>query len=395
MRKRGGAICPASFLAVHLVAAAAWLVVAGMAIADRRALRPMRRRRKFEEHDALSIIVPARNEAKNIAGWLFDARQQRVRDLQIIVVDDDSQDQTFAAAVSAARGDQRVEVVQGSPPPAGWIGKPWAAYVGARRARGTWLLFSDADMRMQPEALPSALQAARLLDADALSATSTLECGTFWERQIMPVIASVIFSAMPVFAIHDERLPTALLAGGFMLVRAPAYWLAGGHAAVRASIAEDRDLAERLKGFGYRIRMLDGSELIRVRMYQGFGEMWRGWRKNFYEGVRRNGFGAGIAILGYLAMLVLPIPTLVGAAVARTRGPLSRQTSILAAASAVSVAATVLVRLIRDPAVGLQTTATSILLTPASGIFAAAVMAASAWRILSGRGQVWKDRTIA
>ena len=68
---------------------------------------------------------------------------------------------------------------------------------------------------------------------------------------------------------------------------------------------------------------------------------------------------------------------------------------MLAAASAVSVAATVLVRLIRDPAVGLQTTATSILLTPASGIFAAAVMAASAWRILSGRGQVWKDRTIA
>ena len=218
-----------------------------------------------------------------------------MRDLQIIVVDDDSQDQTFAAAVSAARGDQRVEVVQGSPPPAGWIGKPWAAYLGARRARGTWLLFSDADMRMQPEALPSALQAARLLDADALSATSTLECGTFWERQIMPVIASVIFSAMPVFAIHDERLPTALLAGGFMLVRAPAYWLVGGHAAVRASIAEDRDLAERFKGFGYRIRMLDGSELIRVRMYQGFGEMWRGWRKNFYEGVRRNGFGAGIA----------------------------------------------------------------------------------------------------
>lgn len=348
----------------------------------------------FKESDAVTMIVPARNEAHNIAAWLADARRQEVRNLQIIVVDDDSQDETFAAAVSASEGDQRVEVVKGSAPPKGWIGKPWAAHVGAGLARGTWLLFSDADMRMQPATLPSALQCAKALHADAFSATSTLLCGTFWERQIMPTIASLIFSAIPVFAIHDERFPTALLAGGFMLVRASAYWLVGGHAAVRASIAEDRDLAERLKSFGYRLRMLNGSDLMRVRMYRGFGELWRGWRKNFYEGVRRNRFGAGIAVVGCVAMLVLPIPTLAALAVQRTRGPLSPRQSMLAAASAVSTVATLLVRLIRDPAIGMRTTTTSVLLTPVAGAFAAAVMAASAWRILSGRGQVWKGRTI-
>jgi chlorobactene glucosyltransferase len=369
-------------------------VVAGTALADRRALRRLPLTPSFDENDVVSMIVPARNEASNITAWLADARRQRVRDLQIIVVDDDSQDETFALALRAAQEDQRVEVLHGSPPPAGWIGKSWAAQIGARQARGSWLLFSDADMRMRPEALPSALQAARALGADALSATSTLVCGTFWERQIMPAIALLIFSAIPVFAIHDERLPTALLAGGFMLVRAPAYWLVGGHAAVAASIAEDRDLAERLKSFGYRIRMLDGSELMRVRMYRGLSEMWEGWRKNFYEGVRRNCLGAGIAVLGCLAMLVLPMPTLAVLWVQRTRGPLSRRKCMLAAASAVSVAATVLVRLIRDPAVGIKTTATSVLLTPAAGAFTATVMAASAWRILSGRGQVWKGRTI-
>lgn len=370
------------------------MVVAAIALADKRIVRRMGVSRAFEEHDSVSMIVPARNEAHTIASWLADARQQRVRKLQIIVVDDDSQDETFDAAITAAQGDRRVEVVRAKTPPTGWAGKPWAAYVGARRARANWLLFSDADMRMQPEALPSALQALRALDADALSATITLQCPSFLERSIMPTIATLILSAIPVSATNDDRLPMALMAGGFMLVPAAPYWLVGGHAAVRASIAEDRDLAERLKAFGYRIRMLDGSELVRVRMYESFSDMWRGWRKNFYEGVRRNPYLASIVVLGSIAMLVLPIPTLAFLTLERLRGPLSRPKCMLAAASAACVAATILVRMLRDPAFGIKTTAASILSTPVAGAFVAAVMTASAWRNISGQGQVWKGRTI-
>lgn len=340
------------------------------------------------------MIVPARNEARNIAAWLVDARRQRVRSLQILVIDDDSREGTFEVASAAAEGDARVEVVRCSPPPAGWIGKPWAAHVGAAKARGAWLLFSDADVRMDPEALPSALVAAQALQADALSLTPTLECGTFWERHIMPAIASIIFSAIPVSATHDERLPTALLAGGFLLVHASAYALVGGHAAVRSSIAEDRDLAERLKAFGYRIRMLDGSAVLRVRMYHGLGEMWRGWRKNFYEGVRRNPIGAGVVVLGCVVLLVLPMPLLAWLGLQRLFGQRARYANALLAACAVSAASTALVRLVRDPAIGVKTDIPSILLTPLAGAFAAAVMAASAWRIISGRGQEWKGRTI-
>jgi chlorobactene glucosyltransferase len=392
-RKRGARLGRASFF-VGFLAAVAWVAVAAIALVDRRTIRVLQAARAPDD-ESVTIIVPARNEERNIGPWIMAARQQQVRHLKVIVVDDESHDATGAVALEAAHEDPRVEIIAVSPRPAGWIGKPWAAYLGALKAQSNWLLFSDADMRMDPQALPSALAAARILNADALSLTTTLECEDFWERCIMPEVALLIFTAMPVWATQEAALPTALLAGGFLLVRTSAYWLVGGHASVRGSIAEDRDLAQRLKAFGFRIRMLDGSRMIRVRMYRGFADMWRGWRKNFYEGVRRNPLFAAFAIAASIAMFVLPIPTLAGLLVRRVDGTLTGLERKLAVASATSIGAMLVARLARDPSVGIKTTAASILLSPIAGVFIAAVMAASAWRVISGRGQQWKGRTIA
>jgi hypothetical protein len=257
-----------------------------------------------------------------------------------------------------------------------------------------WLFFSDADVELDQAAVPSALAAAKATGADALSFTTTLVCCGFWERTVMPAVAAIIFSAFPAWATSSARLPAGLLAGGFLLVRARAYRLVGGHAAVRGSIAEDRDLAERLKAFGYRVRMLDGSALVRVRMYRGLREMWTGWRKNFYEGVRRNPLFAAFAVAGFMAMLVLPLPLVVALVARRLTRPLDAHERALAALSSASVAATILVRTLRDPAIGVKTDVLSVLCTPLAGLFAASVMAASAWRAISGRGQEWKGRII-
>jgi cellulose synthase/poly-beta-1,6-N-acetylglucosamine synthase-like glycosyltransferase len=392
--KRGSRFWRASFLALGAITAGAWLAVTAIAIADRRALR--RAPRVFEDDgtEPVTMVVPARNEARHIGRWIDEARRQRVRLLRIVVVDDESSDATLANAVAAAAQDPRVDVRSAGPLPPGWIGKTWAAHVGSRDVATGWLLFSDADVELDPAALPSALAAARSSHADALSFTTTLLCKTFWERQIMPAIAAIIFSAIPAWATSSERLPIGLLAGGFLLVRVQAYRLAGGHAAVRASIAEDRDLAERLKAFGYRVRLMDGSALVRVRMYEGLREMWNGWRKNFYEGVRRSPLAAAFAVAGFAAMLVIPLPLLVTLAAKRLVRTLDADERALAALASTSVAATTLVRILRDPAIGVKTEALSVLCTPLAGLFAASVMAASAWRIVSGRGQVWKDRII-
>jgi hypothetical protein len=380
--------------------AAAWLGAVALAIADRLALRRLPESAVVTDSPGVTLIVPARNEERTIGAWLGCARQQNLAGLRIIVADDASQDETVAAALRAAACDPRVRVVRCAPPPAGWVGKTWAAHSAALLARTEWLAFSDADMRMEPGLLSGALHVAQAWDADALSATCRLECRTLAERWVMPVIGLLIFTGFPICVTNSDRWTRGILAGGFLLVRRPAYELVGGHAAVRGSIAEDRDLAERLKAFGFRIRIVDGTRFLRVRMYEGWADMWAGWTKNFYEGVYRNPAAAILATAGIVAMFVLPAPVLVWSLLSTTskgrtaEGRRDNRRRGLAWAAAISMGAGIVCRLLRDPTFGIRSTADSLLAMPVAGLFAASVMVASAWNVISGRGQRWKGRVI-
>jgi cellulose synthase/poly-beta-1,6-N-acetylglucosamine synthase-like glycosyltransferase len=393
--QRGEARCLTSLLFVETAAALAFLAAAVFAVADWRIMPQARYEpRSGRRQLGVTAIVPARNEEANIAEWIHDICRLRHRPQWIIVADDCSEDATAKIAREAAAEDTSVEVVSFGQPPAGWVGKNWAAYNAAALAQTEWLFFSDADVRMAPQALAAALALAIEQEADALSLSATLMCEGWLERHVMPVIAALIFSGHPVCLINDDRASTGLLAGGFMLVRREAYERIGGHRAVRGSIAEDRDLALRLKAFGYRIRLADGAQLVRVRMYRSSREMWEGWRKNFYEGARRQVWLAALFIGACLCMLVLPLPALAVLGVTRLRRRLSRGERRLAIACGTCAAATALVRAVRDRAIGFRTDILSVAATPVGGAFAAAVMVASAWRGHRGQGQIWKGRVI-
>jgi glycosyltransferase involved in cell wall biosynthesis len=332
-----------------------------------------------------------RNEAHNVDAWLACARAQDACVSEIIVSDDQSDDGTAAIAESIARGDARVRVIRGAPPP-GWVGKTAAADRGARVAGNEWLLFSDADMRMAPEAVSAALDASIALGADACSLTATLDSKNLAEEIVMPAMAAAVMSGHPLVLVHDKRSPVGLVWGGFVLVRRGAYLTVGGHASVRAEIAEDRALAERLKAFGYSVRLLDGHELVRVRMYRGLAEMWEGWRKNVYEGTRRNPIVATLFVIATSAMLIVPLPVLAWLTMSALRRPLARSESFLALLCALNAAANVAVRALRDRTIGANTW--TAFAGPVAGVFIASVMTASMYRSLRGRGQTWKGRTI-
>ncbi len=390
----------ASLVIVAWVSGAAWLGALALAIADRRALRCLPESETLTNLPGVTLIVPVRNEEGHIEAWLDGARRQNLAGLRIIIADDASGDDTVGAALRAAAGDPRVGVLRCPPPPPGWVGKTWAAHNAALQARTEWIAFSDADMRMEPGLLGGALHAALTWHADALSATCRLECRTLAERWVMPVIGLLIFTGFPICVTNSDRWTRGILAGGFLLVRRPAYELVGGHAAVRGSIAEDRDLAERLKAFGFRIRIADGTRFLRVRMYEGWADMWAGWTKNFYEGVYRNPAAAILATAGLVAMFVLPVPVWVWSLLSKTSGGRTAEGRRdnrrrgLAWAAAISMGAGVACRLLRDPTFGIRTTADSLAAMPIAGMFAASVMMASAWNVISGRGQRWKGRVI-
>jgi hypothetical protein len=196
--------------------------------------------------------------------------------------------------------------IDGTEPPPGWLGKPWACAQGAARARGDWLCFTDADVRFAPDALASAYAFAERGGRGGATLSPLLESGSFWERTVQPVAAMAILAlvAPPALSQHPDA-PVALAAGAFMLLPRALYERAGGHAGVRDRVADDLALGLAVKRAGGMLVLGDGRDHLAVRMYRGHRELWRGWRKNAAYGLPGGVpvalAGAGAAAIGGVA----------------------------------------------------------------------------------------------
>lgn len=261
----------------------------------------------------LSVIVPARNEAHNIRRCVEALARQTYPNLEIIVVDDRSTDATpqILAALQRELGG-RLRVLRGKPLPAGWAGKPHALAQGAALAQGEWLCFMDADTFAEPPLLAAAYAAAQRHHADLLSLLTAQEMSTFWEKAVLPVVFTGLFFAFPAERVNDPQQPDAIASGQFILIRRAVYEAVGGHAAVHASIVEDKDLAVLVKRRGYRLLLGDGRTLARTRMYTSLGGLWEGWTKNIYLGMRDRPALLALGLFSAAAAVGAPVLWLAG-----------------------------------------------------------------------------------
>lgn len=258
----------------------------------------------------VSVVIPARNEGRNIDACLRSVLGSTWPAFEVIVVDDHSADGTGDLARRAAAADPRVRVIENPDLPAGWFGKQWACHNGARAARGAFLLFTDADTRHGPELLARSMNAMRVRGADLFSVGGAQVMETFWERLVQPHIFSMIVARYG----STERLsrttdPYGKLANGqYVLVKRAAYDATGGHEAVRAHVAEDLRMAQEWCRQGFSVQVVEGFNHMRTRMYHGFGEIARGWGKNLYaagrDTVRLGRIG------GAMLRLLFPLPAL-------------------------------------------------------------------------------------
>jgi chlorobactene glucosyltransferase len=296
-------------------AAAGWSLLFASSAYSRRTIREVARAAAPLDAPAITVIVPARDEARDVEDTLRHLSRQDYPALEIVAIDDRSSDGTAAAIARAAADDPRVVVVHGSEPPAGWLGKPWACAQGAERAHGAWLCFTDADVRFAPEALSSALAFALERGSGGATLSPRLVCGSFWERTVQPVatLAITALIAPPALSQRPDA-PIALAAGAFILVRRDVYDRAGGHAAVRDRVADDLALGRAIKQAGGLLVLGHGDDLLEVRMYHGHRELWRGWRKNAAYGLPG---GAPAALAGAasaaIGALVPPLALVLGA----------------------------------------------------------------------------------
>jgi chlorobactene glucosyltransferase len=235
----------------------------------------------------VAVIVPARNEAANIGPCVESLRAQEYPParLRIIVVDDDSTDETRDIVATLAARDERVTLLRAPPLPPGWKGKVNACCAGAAAASADaqWLCFLDADMRAAPRAITSAVEAASGRKLDLLTLAPRHELGSFAERLMLPCGLYLLGFYQDLERIQAPDSDEVVATGQFMLLRRAAYEAVGGHVPVCEAICEDVELALLMKRRGHRVLLMDGNQLLSTRMYTGWSTLWPGFAKNLIQ----------------------------------------------------------------------------------------------------------------
>jgi hypothetical protein len=252
------------------------------------------------EFPSLTVIVPARNEAANIARAIEAFPPENV-----IVVDDASTDDTAKIAAEAG-----ARVIQAPPLPAGHLGKPNACMAGAAAAETDWLLFIDADTWYARVFAPCLVEYAEDNELQMASVFLHQHCETLAEKILLPYAFALYFTGVNTGAVNARR-PTQWLANGqCLLVRREAYQRLGGHAAVASSVIEDVALAKLAAERSIHARVTRAEHMGNVRMYDSFQAIWRGFQKNSFRFLQINPF-TGLQVVMASTLLASWLPVIV------------------------------------------------------------------------------------
>jgi chlorobactene glucosyltransferase len=360
----------------------------------------------------ISVCIPARNEERNIRACVEAVLAQDYPNLEIIVLDDRSMDRTpeILADLIKESGSllpERSEltltgtrasdlhVIKGIDLPPGWAGKPHALYQAAATARGDWFCFIDADTFLSPAALSSCLAKASETRADMFTIITFQVMGSFWEKVVMPLVMTALSVGFSPRKVNDPKRRDAIANGQFILIKRPVYNAIGGHESVKDQIVEDKAISEQVKCNGYRLIVADGHTVVKTRMYTSLPEMWEGWTKNIYLGLRdQKGllylgvFGATVALL---AALFLPVWPILGLIWGFNEGGWMAWTVLIESLIFWGYLIAVRARVAQI----MEISPFYAFTTPLGAAVFAAMMITSAFRVISGKGVSWKGRLYA
>ncbi|MFL6248615.1 MAG: glycosyltransferase [Thermoanaerobaculia bacterium] len=308
-----------SLFTLDLLILAAWLMALGRTIVN-LALVPRLRARAVPAGKAplVSVIVPARDEERAIERTVRAFLAQSWPALELIVVNDRSTDQTGAILKRLASEDSRLIVIDNEEPPPGWLGKPWALHQGSLRARGTLLLFVDADVIYEPDAVTAAVLHLQEQDAPMLSVFPRFVMRGFWEHIVMPNLAFFAFTVLPLWLSNRSRVRVlGIGAGTGNLIRRPDYDAVRGHEALCDAVVDDVGLARLVRRSGRPTIVARAEDLVSVRMYEGLGEIVRGFTKNGFAITGRSYVTMAVFLVLGFVLHVLPF------ALALTGDPIS------------------------------------------------------------------------
>jgi len=379
------------------LALAAWLCVLVLPHQPHRA----RERLEADTHGSddlsgVTAIIPARDEAALI-GQTLSALGSQGRGLEVVVVDDQSSDDTRGAAERAAKGAKgdgsifpenrsvpflRLHIVDGRPLPEGWAGKLWALEQGLAAVDRPYVLLLDADIELKPRTIPALLAKLRERDATLVSLMAELHCETFWERLLCPAFVFFFKLLYPFARSNDAAKATAAAAGGCMLVRTDALRQIGGFAAIRGALIDDCTLAAALKRHRPPIWLGLTHSVRSLRVYDSLGDFWSMVARSAFTQLR---YSAWRLLLASALMTVTLLAPPAGLAVAAVAGDMRLALTAAAAWLAISAAYWPVVSFYRLPAAWAAT-------LPAAAALFLAMTWSSAVRYWRGTRASWKAR---
>lgn len=240
----------------------------------------------YGEQDRVDLCVPMRDEQRNINECLRSVLASRGVSVRALVYDDHSTDNTPQMLRAMIASDARVCGVPTVALPPNWNGKQWGCQCMGCASDAKWLLFTDADVRLQPDAIATAVKFANRSGSDLVSTVPRQICATLGEALVVPLIHFMLLGYLPMgFMRRDGRASLGAGCGQFLLIRREIWLKSGGHAAFASSMHDGIMLPRSVRRSGGRTDLFDCGTLVTCRMYRGMAQTWRGFTKNAYEGL--------------------------------------------------------------------------------------------------------------
>ncbi|MCZ4225584.1 glycosyltransferase [Pedobacter rhodius] len=256
--------------------------------------------------DKVSILIPARNEAENILQLLQSIKEQDYANYEVIVLDDDSNDNTFGLVSRFSEENKQFKIVKGKELPKGWLGKNYACHQLAEVATGKYFLFVDADELIKRGLINSLIFRVENNGLSLLSIFTNQVMLSFGEKITVPLMHFILLNLLPLRLVRFSKNPAFSAASGqCMFFDATNYRENQWHKCVKNRVVEDIEIMKLVKQTGFKVEALLANGLIHCRMYKNLGEGINGFSKNLLAG-----FGNNILILLIYQLLVMSWPIL-------------------------------------------------------------------------------------
>jgi len=259
----------------------------------------------------VSILIPARNEEANIGRCLYSLIDQSYKNIEIIILDDDSTDSTFSIAKEISKKDKRINIVKGMPIEKDWLGKNWACHQLSSIAKGDMLLFIDADTKLQSKTIEETIVEMEESDIDLITLFPKRVTSTSVDKIISVTVGWFIFSCLPILFSNKNPIFSSAF-GQYLLFRKGAYFSIGGHESIKDDILDDFELGRSITREGFNLKVFDGTDRISTFSYSSEREAIDGLSKSIFPFFSNRVVPFFLLWILFMAMSIVPVLVIFG-----------------------------------------------------------------------------------